>query len=162
MLEEAGALFREALQACREAQWVIEATPDDLRSKQKLFESLESVESVESYALSPSSQHWPRGTNASSRPAGMPGRRQKGAQKRPETSTILDPGASISGRPPLAVAPRGTAGRLEQDEEGLLHELVKEHPAVEDLDLVTQTKRRPTQGHKGGSGTASSGKSMCT
>lgn len=34
---------RSLLQACRDAQWIIEATQEDLRSKQKLFEALESV-----------------------------------------------------------------------------------------------------------------------
>ncbi len=34
---------RSLLQACRDAQWIIEATPEDLRAKQKLFEALESV-----------------------------------------------------------------------------------------------------------------------
>jgi 3-hydroxypropionate dehydrogenase (NADP+) len=34
---------RSLLQACRDAQWVIEAGPEDLKTKQKLFESIESV-----------------------------------------------------------------------------------------------------------------------
>jgi 3-hydroxyacyl-CoA dehydrogenase len=34
---------RSLLEACREAQWVIEAGPEDLKVKQKLFEAIESV-----------------------------------------------------------------------------------------------------------------------
>ena len=34
---------RSLLEACREAQWVIEAGPEDLKIKQKLFETIESV-----------------------------------------------------------------------------------------------------------------------
>jgi 3-hydroxypropionate dehydrogenase (NADP+) len=34
---------RSLLQACAEAQWIIEAVPDDLQTKQKLFEAFESV-----------------------------------------------------------------------------------------------------------------------
>src|SRR5262245_50845426 len=34
---------RSLLQACAEAQWIIEAVPDDLQTKQKLFDALESV-----------------------------------------------------------------------------------------------------------------------
>jgi 3-hydroxypropionate dehydrogenase (NADP+) len=34
---------RSILEACREAQWVIEAGPEDLRTKQKMFEAIESV-----------------------------------------------------------------------------------------------------------------------
>ncbi len=34
---------RSLLDACREAQWVIEAGPEDLRTKQKMFEAIESV-----------------------------------------------------------------------------------------------------------------------
>ena len=36
-------LGRSLLQACANAQWVIEAVPEDLRTKQKLFEAIESV-----------------------------------------------------------------------------------------------------------------------
>ena len=34
---------RSLLDACRDAQWVIEAGPEDLKTKQKMFESIESV-----------------------------------------------------------------------------------------------------------------------
>lgn len=34
---------RSLLQACRDAQWIIEATPEDLGAKQKLIQSFESV-----------------------------------------------------------------------------------------------------------------------
>ncbi len=34
---------RSILEACREAQWVIEAGPEDLKIKQRLFENIESV-----------------------------------------------------------------------------------------------------------------------
>lgn len=34
---------RSILQACDEAQWVIEAGPEDLKSKQRIFETIESV-----------------------------------------------------------------------------------------------------------------------
>ena len=34
---------RSLLQACNDAQWIIEAVPEDLITKQKLFEALESV-----------------------------------------------------------------------------------------------------------------------
>lgn len=34
---------RSLLQACRDAQWVIEAGPEDLRTKQRMFEAIESV-----------------------------------------------------------------------------------------------------------------------
>ncbi len=35
--------IRSLLDACRDAQWVIEAGPEDLKTKQKMFESIESV-----------------------------------------------------------------------------------------------------------------------
>lgn len=37
------AVGRSLLEACRDAQWVIEAGPEDLKTKQKMFESIESV-----------------------------------------------------------------------------------------------------------------------
>lgn len=40
------AVGRSLLQACREAQWVIEAVPEDLKAKQKIFEAIESVAGV--------------------------------------------------------------------------------------------------------------------
>jgi 3-hydroxyacyl-CoA dehydrogenase len=40
---ESLAVGRSLLHACSEAQWVIEAGPEDLRTKQKMFEQLESV-----------------------------------------------------------------------------------------------------------------------
>lgn len=48
---------RSLLQACREAQWIIEATPEDLRTKQKLFESLESVAHAARVVSSSETEH---------------------------------------------------------------------------------------------------------
>jgi carnitine 3-dehydrogenase len=36
-------LGRSVLESCRDAQWVIEAGPEDLKAKQRLFETIESV-----------------------------------------------------------------------------------------------------------------------
>ena len=37
------AMGRSILQACKDAEWVIEAGPEDLKAKQKMFEAIESV-----------------------------------------------------------------------------------------------------------------------
>ncbi len=51
---------RSLLRACEDAQWIIEAVPEDLLTKQKLFETLESVGPAARLATSSSSALLPK------------------------------------------------------------------------------------------------------